>query len=239
MSQRDINKTIPKGGHYMPCEVFCWNCGKQIKPIFGEQYTGRFCEGCYEEHASEYKATVTEYLAYKNRIMIERALRFMEKAGCNMTEYKKFANAVSRHAMDNPEQYKSAHEIITAIVLLKNGFEIEMNHKVGRYSIDLFLPEKKVCLEVDGEWHNGRELKDSNRDTAIRQTLGEEWEIVRIPTKHIEENPDRIPDAIDAIYKQKKKLRKQNGGFLPNSYSRREQAKYAKAMLYTEVRNKP
>lgn len=25
----------------MPCEVFCWNCGKQIKPIFGEQYTGR------------------------------------------------------------------------------------------------------------------------------------------------------------------------------------------------------
>ena len=221
----------------MPCEVYCWKCGKQIKPLFGEQYTGRFCECCYEEHASEYKAMLTEYLAYKNRVMIERALRLMEKAGCNMTEYKRYASAVSRHAMDNPEQYKSAHEIITAVVLLKNGLDFEMNHKIGRYSIDLFLPEKKVCLEIDGEFHIGKELKDSNRDTTIRQMLGEEWEVIRIPTKHIEENPDRIPDAIEALYKQKKKLRKQNGGFLPNSYSKREQAKYKKAMLYTVVRN--
>lgn len=222
----------------MPCEVFCWGCGKQIKPIFGEQYKGRFCESCQEDHARDYKAVLTEYLAYKNKVMIERAMRFMEKAGCNMTEYKRYANAVMRHAADNPELYKSAHEVITAVVLLKNGFDVSMNHKLGKYIIDVYLPEKKVCLEIDGAWHRGKELKDSNRDTVIRQMLGEEWEIIRIPTKHIEENPDRIPDAIEAIYAQKKKLRKMNGGFLPNSYSKREQAKYEKAMLYTTVRNR-
>ena len=221
----------------MPCEVICWKCGKQIKTFYVERYSGRFCDSCYEEHASEYKAILSEYLAYKNRVMFERAMRFMEKAGCNMTEYKKAANAVMRHSTDFPEQYKSAHEMIAAVVLLKNGHDVEMNRKVGRYVIDLYLPEKNVCLEIDGEFHKGNELKDSNRDTAIRQILGEEWEVIRIPTKHIEENPDRIPDAIDALYKQKKKLRKQNGGFLPNSYSRREQAKYAKAMLYSEVRS--
>ena len=223
----------------MPCEVFCWNCGKQIKPIWDEQYKGRFCYECQEEHAGQYKAILTEYLAYKTRVMIERAFRFMEKAGCNMTEYKRYANAVKRHAEDNPEQYKSAHEIITAIVLLKCDYSFEMNYKIGRYIVDAYIPEKKVCLEIDGEYHNGQELKDSNRDTALRQMLGEAWEVVRIPTKHIEENPDRLPDAIDAIYAMKKKLRKQNGGFLPNSYSKREQAKYKGAMLYTEVRNKP
>lgn len=220
----------------MPCEVFCWNCGKQIKPLFGEQYKGRFCEDCYEEHLSIYKATLTEYLAYKTKVMIERAFRLMEKAGCNMTDYKKAANAVKRHATENPEQYKSSHEIITAVVLLKNGFDISMNHKIGKYLIDVYLPGKKVCLEIDGVLHKGNELKDSNRDTAIRQILGEEWEIIRIPTKHIEENPDRIPEAIDAIYAMKKKLRKQNGGFLPNSYSKREQAKYEKAMVYQTVK---
>lgn len=222
----------------MPCEVRCWRCGKEIKPLFGEQYTGRFCGDCYEEYASEYKAVLTEYLAYKNRVMAERAMRFMEKAGCNMTKYKKAANAVISHSYDNPELYKSAHEIVAAVVLLNSGLDVYMNHKIGRYTIDVYLPEKKVCLEIDGEWHKGKELSDSNRDTAIRQILGEEWEIIRIPTKHIEENPDRIPDAIDVLYKQKKKLRKQNGGFLPNSYSKREQAKYEKAMIYTEVRNK-
>ena len=222
----------------MPCEVFCWKCGKQIKTFYGEQYTGRFCEGCYEEHASEHKATVTEYLSLKTRIMFERAMRFMEKAGCNMTEYKRYALAVKRHSESNPEEYKSSHEIIAAVVLLKSGCDISMNHKVGSFLVDVFIPEKHVCLEIDGERHTGKELQDSNRDTKIRQALGEEWEVIRIPTKHIEENPDRIPDAIDALYKQKKKLRKQNGGFLPNSYSRREQAKYANAMVYTTVRNK-
>lgn len=222
----------------MSCEVYCWKCGKQIKPVYNEQYKGRFCDACQEEHAGEYKAVLTEYLFYKNRVMVERALRFMEKAGCNMTEYKKFANAVIRHSADNLELYKSSHEMVAAIVLLKNGYDVEMNHKVGRYLIDLYLPEKKVCLEIDGTFHKGHELKDSNRDTTIRQLLGEEWEILRIPTKHIEENPDRLPDAIEALYKQKKKLRKMNGGFLPNSYSRREQAKYEKAMIYTEVRNR-
>ena len=222
----------------MPCEVFCWNCGKQIKTYFGEPYTGRFCEECYEQHSSDYKATLTEYLAYKNRVMIERAFRFMEKAGCNMTQYKKAAFAVKRHSEDNPELYKSSHEIVAAVVLLKCGFDVSVNHPVDKYFVDIYLPEKKVCLEIDGEWHKGHELKDSNRDMVIRQTLGEAWEVVRIPTKHIEENPDRIPDAIDAIYAMKKKLRKQNGGFLPNSYSKREQAKYAKAMVYQTVRTK-
>ena len=222
----------------MPCDVFCWNCGKRIEPIFGEQYKGRYCDDCSEEHADNHKAVIAEYLSYKIRVMIERAFRIMEKAGCNMTEYKPFATAVQRHATENPEEYKSAHEIVAAVVMLKTGFNVSMNHPVGRYIIDLFLPEKKVCLEIDGELHKGKELYDSNRDVEIRRTLGEEWEVVRIPTKHVEENPDKIPEAIDAIYATKKKLRKQNGGFLPNSYSKREQARYAGAMVYTTVRNK-
>lgn len=222
----------------MPVDVKCWNCGKPITTEYGEQYKGRFCCSCLEEHSSNYKLVLGEYIALKTKVMIERSLRIMEKAGCNMTKYKRSANAVMNHAQDNPELYKSSHEVIAAIVLLNEGLDISMNHKVGKSLVDVFIPEKKVCLEIDGDMHKGKELQDSKRDITIRQTLGEEWEVIRIPTKHIEENPDRIPDAVDAMYAHKKKLRKQNGGFLPNSYSKREQARYKDAMLYTLVRNK-
>lgn len=223
----------------MPCDVYCWKCGKRIKPVLDEQYKGRFCEDCYEEHAADYKAVKTEYIAYKTKIMFERAMRYMEKAGCNMTEYKKYACAVQKYADANPEAYKSSHEMIASIVLLKANMAMSMNYPIGKYIVDIYLPEKNICLEIDGERHNGKEFEDSNRDIAIRQALGEQWEVVRIPTKHIEENPDRLPDAIDAIYAMKKKLRKKNGGFLPNSYSKREQARYKQAMVYTDVKNKP
>lgn len=222
----------------MPCEVTCWKCGKQIKPIFGEQYKGRFCDDCYNEHTADYKAVLTEYIAYKTKIMFERAMRFMEKAGCNMTEYKRYACAVQKYADANPEAYKSSHEMIASIVLFKADLAMSMNYRVGKYIVDIYLPEKNICLEIDGERHKGKEFEDSKRDIAIRQLLGEQWEVVRIPTTHIEENPDRLLDAIDAIYAMKKKLRKKNGGFLPNSYSKREQAQYEKAMIYKTVRNR-
>ena len=78
-------------------------------------------------------------------------------------------------------------------------------------------------------------LKDSNRDVEIRRELGEEWEIIRIPTKHIEQNPVKLPEAIQALAKQKRDIRKKNGGFLPQSYSKREAARYKKAMVYDEI----
>ena len=44
-----------------------------------------------------------------------------------------------------------------------------------------------------------REVYDSERDIDIRNTLGKEWEIVRIPTKYIEKDPTVIPEAIERI----------------------------------------
>jgi very-short-patch-repair endonuclease len=96
----------------------------------------------------------------------------------------------------------------------------------------MYLPDLKLIVEVDGERHDNRQLQDSKRDTELRRMLGDEWEVIRIPTQYIEQNPVKIPEAVVALAKQKRDLRQKNGGFLPNSYSKREQAKYKKAMLY-------
>lgn len=215
----------------------CWICGKDIVESFGAMdiMSGRFCKEHWREHQKQYKQTVTEYLKLKTQIMFERAVRLLENTGINMTDIKREAQAVQKHSVDSPESYKSSQEMVTAVIMLKAGYDFELNYKIGKYIVDMYLPDLKLIVEVDGERHDNRQLQDSKRDTELRRILGDEWEVIRIPTQYIEQNPLKIPDAVIALAKQKRDLRKKNGGFLPNSYSKREQAKYAKAMVYETV----
>ena len=198
----------------------CWNCGKEIPK---EQFFGcgrRFCEACEHEHVERYKGIVEEYSIIKNRVMFERAMRLMEKAGVAMSKYKRFATAVKRHSSENPEQYRSADEMIAAVVLLAAGFDFEMNKKVGRYNVDLYIPDLFVCVEIDGDRHKYSKKEDGQRDLDLRHTLGSKWEIIRIPTKYLEQAPEKIVDAIKGVYALKKETRSRNGGILPEQYSR-------------------
>jgi very-short-patch-repair endonuclease len=151
--------------------------------------------------------------------MFERAMRLMEKSGCEMTKYKRYALAVERHSRENPEQYRSSDEMIAATVLLEAGYDFQMNKRVGKYSIDIFIPSVYVCLEIDGDRHKYSKKADGQRDMEIRHLLGSKWEIVRIPTKYIEQAPWKIADAIKEVYALKKDTRSRNNGLLPETYS--------------------
>ena len=215
----------------------CWICGADVLSSYGSSdvMSGRFCREHWLEHQRQYKKTVTEYLKLKTQVMFERAMRKMDNAGIFMTNIQREAQAVQKHATDCPEAYKSSDEMITAVIMLSAGYDFELNYKIGRYIVDMNLPDLKLILEVDGERHENRHLQDSKRDMELRRILGDEWEVIRIPTQYIEQNPAKIPDAVIALAKQKRELRKKNGGFLPQSYSKREAAKYEKAMIYDEI----
>lgn len=216
----------------------CWICGKDIIESFGSMdiMSGRFCKEHWREHQKQYKQIVADYLKLKTQIMFERSVRLLENTGMNMTNIKREVQAVQRHSADSPESYKSSQEMVTAIIMLKAGYDFELNYKIGKYIVDMYLPDLKLIVEVDGERHDNRHLQDSKRDTELRRMLGDEWEVIRIPTQYIEQNPERIPDAVLALAKQKRDIRKKNGGFLPQNYSKREAARYEKAMLYETVR---
>lgn len=212
-------------------EQICWKCGK---PIPKDEYLGqtrRYCEKCYGEYAEEYKPITVQYAILKNRVMFERAMRIMEQACSDMTKYKKYALAVMKHARDNPEQYRSADEMIAAVVLLEAGYDIHMNYAVGHYKVDILVPELKIAFEVDGEWHKRKKAQDGKRDVEIRAKLGKAWEIIRIPTKYIEEKPEKIPEALKTMYANIKEIRAKNSGLLPEQYSRRQKAYYEQNTL--------
>lgn len=212
-------------GHTMQ-EQICWGCGKVIPPEQFYDSGRRFCEKCEAEHIERYKGIVNEYAIAKNKVTFERAMRLMEKAGCEMSKYKRYARAVERHSAENPEQYRSSDEMIAAVVLLEAGFDFEMNKVVGKYTVDIFLPEMCVCLEIDGDRHKYSKKEDGQRDLEIRRKLGSKWEIVRIPTKYIEKEPEKIAEAVQAVYDLKKRTREKNGGILPETYSSSVKAYY-------------
>lgn len=217
-------------------EQVCWKCGKPIPEEDFAGQTRRYCEKCYEEYTEEYKPVTVQYAVLKNRVMFERAMRLMEKACADMTKYKKYANAVMKHSRDNPELYLGADEMIAAIILFGNGYDIQMNCKVGAYRVDILIPEKHVCLEVDGERHTHKKAADGKRDVEIRAKLGKEWEVIRIPTKYIEEQPEKLPEAIQTMYDGIKEIRARNNGLLPETYSRRQKAYYeSNTLQYTRT----
>ncbi|KYD23275.1 hypothetical protein B4109_3201 [Geobacillus stearothermophilus] len=76
--------------------------------------------------------------------------------------------------------------------------------------------------------HDYSKLKDSKRDVKIINELGTGWEVVRIPTKYIEQNVKMLVPAIKEIYSYKQKLRKENSGFIPSSFSERDKQMYKK-----------
>ena len=215
----------------------CWVCGADVLKSYGytDVMSGRFCREHWLEHQRQYKKTVTEYLKLKTQVMFERAMRRMDNAGIVMTDIKREAQAVQKHSTDCPEAYKSSDEMITAVVMLHAGYDFELNYKIDKYIVDMYIPDLKLIVEVDGDRHEHRQLYDSKRDLELRKILGDEWEVIRIPTQYIEQNPERIPDAVLALAKQKRDIRKKNVGFLPQNYSKREAARYEKAMVYETV----
>lgn len=204
----------------------CWRCKSPVQ-MEGEPLNRVFCHDCFEAHKASRKRLVDEYALLKVRVMHENALRLMEKSGMYMYEYLQAAETVLSQALEDTTAYFSAHEMVTAIVLTEFGYAFIPNHTVGPYRVDFYIPELLVCVEVDGHLHDYKEAYDSSRDIDIRATLGAQWEVVRIPTKHIETNPVKVPDAIEALANERRRLRKLNGGIIPESFSKRERKHYA------------
>ena len=216
-------------GEYCVKETFrCWRCGK---PVYSEYEPRKrvYCSDCEAAQKEEHAKLIEEYSRLKIQVMYENALRIMEKSGqCYMHEYLDSAKRVLSKALDNTENFMSAHEMVVAIILDNYGFQYDVNFKILSYRVDFYIPEFRACLEVDGAQHSHKLEYDSRRDIELRNVLGAEWEVVRIKTKYIEENPEKIVDAIEALSNEKRRLRRKNNGIMPYGFSKRENALYDK-----------
>lgn len=212
--------------------VKCWKCNKVID-VKEKQKDRYFCEECLEKHKIEHQKIVKEYTALKDKVMYENALRLIEKSNTDINKYIESAKII-KTAMDKQiGTFRSADEIVTAIFLTANKLLFEPNKRIGKYITDFYIPELKVCLEVDGTTHKYTTKRDCERDITIRSLLGREWEVVRINTKYIEKSPE---DIVDSIINEKlvlQNLRLKNSGIIPESYAKRFKDYYESIGEYT------
>lgn len=215
----------------------CWRCGESVEYDYKPKERV-YCEGCKPLVLAEHKELVRQYADLKRQVMIDTAIRKMERAGLYMDKYLDIAKSIKVEIDAKEDKFLSADEIVAAMVLQVNGIEYEANKRVANYTVDFYIPSKKVCLEIDGDRHESNTIYDSKRDIVVRNELGPDWEVVRIKTNYLGQNPERLIKAIDAIYKEKKKLRMQNGGIIPEHFSRREKDLYAALSRWKKVPEK-
>ena len=188
----------------------CWKCGKKkagysVSPLRMDYVNAPrfYCADCYEEIEAQRAADLTEYVRLKHKIMFERAVRQLERQRIDMYEYKEAVDAVEEFFKEKPEKFESSDEIIAAIVLTHDRVKMKWQYKIGNHRVDCYLPELKIVLEIDGHLHQYHKQRDSKRDIEIKEELGKGWEVVRIPTKYVEENAKQLLKAIIRVREDK------------------------------------
>ena len=204
----------------------CWRCGRDVE-CETEPQERVYCRECAEKAKEEKKQLLDAYTEIRKKVMFETALRKMEKAGMYMHEYLEISEEVFRQFNADDIKLMSGDEIIAAMVLRSYLIDYKANYRIGSYVVDFLIPSMHVVLEIDGDRHDLRPDKDNARDINLRAMLGEKWEVIRIGTPYLEMNPEKLPDAIEILYAEKKKLREKNNGIIPEYYSKREKRHYA------------
>ena len=106
---------------------------------------------------------------------------------------------------EKPDKFDSAYEVVAAIILVDNEIACELQHKIGKYQCDFFIPSMKVILEIDGDRHKYNQKHDTKRDAEIMRTIGRDWNIVRIKTTYLDQKADLLVEAIKSILEKRRK----------------------------------
>ena len=204
----------------------CWRCGKEVE-VYCEPIKRIFCTECEQKEKEDEEKLLSDYGILKDKIMLKNAIRIMERSSyCYMYDFQDIIQEITELIEKKEVTFLSAHEIVAAIILGDLSYEFKVNYSILSYRVDFYIPELKICLEIDGHQHKYNAMRDSGRDIDIRNKLGADWEVIRIPTVYIEKNPTKIVEAALELKKQRQEYRKKNGGMLPYGYSERENEHY-------------
>lgn len=176
--------------YHVPCQI----CGK----IHGRRaYTGKetyLCPTCLELRKAKRKAEV-EQLALsipdaetKEEKRYRKAVEEIEKQVGTLKEYEKAVDVCRKATF----KYGSIPEAMLAIELVKNGYRIIPQQKVGRYHVDFALPNEKLIIEVDGSIYHADKRKELEREASINYAIGLDWHFIHIPAESISKDVKRV-----------------------------------------------
>lgn len=213
---RSVQDKYPFGSiYYIPCKI----CGKEVKSLSYRRELEYICRECREKKKEEDRLSKIEENKEGKEKKLGNAIKRIYAVTEDIALYDKAIARVKKH-LYNPHYFDSTEEIMVALELLKNKISFIHQQPIGQYRVDFYLPDKKVVLEIDGGiFHDGARKKyDAVRDEFIVNKLGDEWEVVRIDTKYVNQNITKLAEAIDSVCERRAEIRKSWDGKIPKHY---------------------
>lgn len=182
-----------RNSYRIPCEV----CGRKIRRTQYSRKRNYICEYCKglikkKEKIIEYERL--ESVKTKKEIKFEKATEEIRRQSNDFRSYK---NAIDI-ARQRAELYGSVPEAMVAIELIKCGYLIIPQQKIGRYKVDFAIPKEKIIIEVDGETYHKNGI-NGDREATIQFSLGLDWKIIHIPAEKIRKNISKTKLIIDRL----------------------------------------
>lgn len=187
-------------------DVKCWCCGKAATKTsrrgnYVEERFRCYCADCFKTVIETEEKENQLYIYLKHKRMLMGALTILEDQNANMYKYREAIDVVSEYLEKNPDKFDSSYEVLAAIILIHNRIHIKPQYEVGKYHVDFYLPDMNIILEIDGDRHKNNTGKDSKRDAAIKNIMQQGVDIVRIKTDYLDENAQKLPEAIKKVHK--------------------------------------
>lgn len=193
----------------------CWICGKEASVTMVSEYLGKgwishkspakyyrcYCDECCEAVKEQQKINNAEYVRLKKMQMFENAMSKLETQHIDLYKLRPAIDKVEEYVLNNPDKFDSSYEIIAAIVLIDAGIQFQMQKRILRYQVDICIPSHKIIVEIDGDRHQHKKDYDSERDQAILNEIGYDWQIVRIKTEYLDQKATKLITAIDQVVK--------------------------------------
>jgi very-short-patch-repair endonuclease len=82
---------------------------------------------------------------------------------------RRIRSPILHAAKEHRQEPTTAEGILWAAVRGQQirGLPFRRQHPVGRFILDFYCPRKKLCIELDGSVHDGREADDQARTDVL------------------------------------------------------------------------
>ena len=176
--------------------VPCKRCGKIVRRRTYNPKRKNLCEYCelvYERKCEAIEQEIWDLIKTPKEQTFDKAVAKLYKQVKNFDSYKEAIEIAKKRT----ERYDSIPEVLVAIELIKLGYSIIPQQRVGRYRVDFAIPAEKLIIEVDGGLYPPNGPK-AGRDGDIQLSLGLDWKILHIPADWISNHIKMLKKVIIA-----------------------------------------
>lgn len=175
-------------------KIPCQQCGSIYKI---RQYTGNriyLCPLCREVNKKKRKAAVKELalsipdVETKEERRYRKATEEIEKQVGSLDKYGSAIDVCRKATF----KYGSVPEAMLAIELVRCGYKIIPQQKIGSYHVDFALPNEKLIIEVDGSIYHANAQKELEREAKINYAIGFDWHFMHIPAESISKDVRKV-----------------------------------------------